>query len=538
MTPGGPLTASLWPADTSVPLVELTVGDLLREAAADAPDRVALVAGAPDPEARRRWTYAELLADSERLAGGLLERFEPGDRVAIWAPNEPEWVLVEFAAALAGLVLVTVNPALRASEAEYVLRRSRADGVVFVESYRDNPVAVLVDRLAPELPGLRHRIGLDELRTLHAATPRPLPQVDPQDPAQIQFTSGTTGRPKGALLHHRGIVNNARFYVQRTELPTGSALLNPMPLFHTAGCVMATLGSVWLRGTHVLVPQFDPALVLELIEGERCASLGAVPTMLVALLEHPDRQRRDLSSLTVGVSGGSPVPAELVRRVEREIGCALTMVLGQTELAPVITQTRPGDTIEDKAGTVGQPLPQVDIAIADPRTGEPVSIGEQGEIRARGYQAMLGYFDDEEATAETIDAEGWVHTGDLGTMDARGYLQVTGRLKDMIIRGGENVYPREIEEVLFAHPAIGEAAVFGVPDERWGESVAAAVRLLPDDPPLTPAALEAWARERLAPHKVPRTWYVVPALPLTGSGKVQKYVLRDEAGTGRLPRLG
>ncbi len=531
-----PLAVSLWPADTSVELVDLTVGQLLREAAAEAPDRVALVAGAPDADARRRWTYAELLADSERIAGGLLERFEPGDRLAVWAPNEPEWVLLEFAAALAGLVLVTVNPALRAAEAEHVLRQSRANGVVFVESYRANPVGRLVADLAPELPSLRERIPLAEIGGLPPSG-RPLPLVAPGDPAQIQYTSGTTGRPKGALLHHHGIVNNARLYVQRTELPAGAALLNPMPLFHTAGCVMATLGSVWLRGTHLLVPAFDPALVLELIETERCASLGAVPTMLVALLEQPDLHRRDLSSLTVAVSGGSPVPPELVRRVEREIGCALTMVLGQTELAPVITQTRPGDSLEDKAGTVGQPLPQVDIAIADPMTGAPVGIGEQGEIRARGYQAMLGYFEDDAATAATIDAEGWVHTGDLGTMDARGYVQVTGRLTDMIIRGGENVYPREIEEILFGHPAVAEAAVFGRPDERWGESVAAAVRLLPDASPPTPAALEAYARERLAPHKVPRTWYVVPALPLTGSGKVQKYVLRDEADSGRLPRL-
>ena len=246
--------------------------------------------------------------------------------------------------------------------------------------------------------------------------------MNTRDAAQIQYTSGTTGRPKGALLHHHGIVNNAHLYVDRTGLPAGAVLLNPMPLFHTAGCVMATLGAVWLRGTHVLVPQFDPGLVLELIETEHSSTLCGVPTMLVAMLEHPDLHRRDLSSLRVGVSGGSPVPAELVRRVESEMRCPLTMVLGQTELAPVITQTRPDDALEDKAETVGQPLPQVEVQIADPASGRPVAIGEQGEICARGYQAMLGYFDDPAATAATIDADGWVHTGDLGTMDARGYL--------------------------------------------------------------------------------------------------------------------
>jgi fatty-acyl-CoA synthase len=530
-----PLRTSYWPADTSESLVQLTVGQLLRDAAAAAPDRVALVAAGPDPAARRRWTYAQLLAESEQLAGGLLDLFEPGQRLAVWAPNEPEWLLVEFAAALAGLVLVTVNPALRRAEAEYVLRQSRADGVVFVDRYRDNPVADMVTEIAASLPRLRHRIPLGDVAGLRRQ--RPLPEVDARDAAQIQYTSGTTGRPKGALLHHHGIVNNARFYVQRTGVADGAVLLNPMPLFHTAGCVMATLGTVWLRGSHILVPQFEPGLVLELIETERCDLLGGVPTMLLALLEHPDFPARDLTSISVGVSGGSPVPAELVRRVEREVGCALTMVLGQTELAPVITQTRPTDSIEDKAMTVGQPLPQVEIKIADPVTGDPVPLAEQGEICARGYQAMIGYFDDPEATAAAIDGEGWVHTGDLGTMDERGYLRVTGRLKDMIIRGGENVYPREIEDVLFDHPAVGEAAVFGIPDEKWGESVGAALRLLPGITAPSPGEFEQWCGARLASHKVPRSWFVVPALPLTGSGKVQKYVLREEASCGDLAPL-
>jgi len=529
------LTVSYWPADTSVPLVDWTVGDLLRSAAAAAPERVALVEGDPHPAARRRWTYSQLLADAEQVAAGLLEHFTPGERLAIWGRNSAEWLLVEFGAALAGLVLVTVNPALRASEAQYVLGQSRADGVVYVEHYRDNPIAQTVAALAPDLPNLRERLPLADVCALRGSSP--LPPVAPLDPAQIQYTSGTTGFPKGALLHHRGIVNNARLYVQRTAVPEGAVMVNPMPLFHTAGCVMAALGSLWLRGSHVLVPQFEPGLVLELLESERSTTFCGVPTMLVAMLEHPDFRTRDLRSVEVAVSGGSPVPAELVRRVEREVGCAMTMVLGQTELAPVITQTRPTDSLVDKAGTVGQPLPQVDIKIADPQSGDPVPVGAQGEICARGYQSMLGYFDKPEETAATIDADGWVHTGDLGTMDDRGYLQVTGRLKDMIIRGGENIYPREIEDVLFDHPAIAEAAVFGVPDDRWGESVSVALRLSPGMAAPSPAELSAWAKQRLAPHKVPQSWYVVPALPLTGSGKVQKFMLRDQAGSGALASL-
>jgi fatty-acyl-CoA synthase len=358
--------------------------------------------------------------------------------------------------------------------------------------------------------------------------------VRPEDPAQIQYTSGTTGFPKGALLHHRGIVNNARLTALRFEVGDGDVWLNPMPLFHTGGCVLAALGTVWGRATHIPLLAFDPGLVLELIETERVDLMGGVPTMLIAMMEHPEFATRDLSSLRAVLSGGSTVPAELVRRIEAGIGVRFGIVFGQTEASPVITQTCLDDTPEDKAETIGRPQPQQEVKIVDPESGQTVPVDAIGEICARGYNVMLGYFDMPEATAETVDADGWLHTGDLATMDERGYCRIVGRLKDMIIRGGENIYPREVEELLFTHPAVADVAVLGIPDPLMGEEVACVVRLAPGHDHVTAIDLRSFVRERLAPQKAPRRWAFVDEFPQTPSGKIQKFVLRDRFVAGDL----
>jgi fatty-acyl-CoA synthase len=532
-------TESYWPADTSAELHDLTVGELLRDAAADAPASVALVGGDPDPAQRRRWTYAELLRDAERTARALLGRFEPGERVAVWAPNVPEWVVLEFGAALAGVVLVTVNPALTAGEVAYVLRQSRSSGLFHTDEFRGASMVAVLDEIRPELDELREVVSFSDWASfLDAGDPAtPLPSVAPGDPAQIQYTSGTTGFPKGALLGHRGIVNNANLIAQRMGVPTGSAWVNPMPLFHTGGCVIAALGTVWRRATHVLVPYFDPALVLELVESERAVQTGAVPTMLIAELARPEVNERDFSRLQCVVSGGATVPAPLVRQTEKTFGVDVVIVFGQTELAPVVTMTRPDDSADDKADTIGQPLPQVEVKVIDPATGEILPVGEQGEICARGYQLMLGYFELPDATAATIDPDGWLHTGDLGSMDDRGYFRITGRLKDMIIRGGENLFPREIEERLIDHPGVSDVAVLGLPDDYWGERVVAVVTATDAAAPPTAAELADWCRAALARHKTPVAWYLAQAFPLTGSGKIQKFVLREQVTEGALPEL-
>jgi fatty-acyl-CoA synthase len=526
------LTESYWPATASFALRDLTVGELLREAAKDSPDELATVSGVPGDD--RRWTFAELLADAERVAVALLGLFSPGERVAVWAPNIPEWILLEFGAGLAGVVLVTVNPAYQRDELAYVLNQSGASGVFLVNEWRGNPMRESVDAVRDELPRLRDVVmfeAWDEF--LNSAAPTALPAVSPDDPAQIQYTSGTTGFPKGALLRHGGLTDNAALYAREAEIAAGDVYVNPMPMFHTAGCVMGVLGSLSARAAHVPVLAFDPAHVLELIEREQGTMLLGVPTMQIAMLEHPDAATRDLSSLRSSVSGGSLVPAELVRRIESTFGVRFCIVYGTTECSPLVTMTRFADTPEDKAETIGQPMPQTEVKIVDPITGDTVAPGVVGELCARGYMVMHGYFEKPDATKEAIDADGWYHTGDLASMDPRGYCRIEGRLKDMIIRGGENIYPREIETVLFEHPAVGDVAVVGIPDDKWGEQVAAFVRPAGDDPPSV-AELATHVRARLAAYKAPRTWVIVDAFPLTGSGKIQKFVLRDRYLNGEL----
>jgi fatty-acyl-CoA synthase len=469
-----------------------------------------------------------MLEESALAARALLSRFDPGERVAVWAPNIPEWVLLEFGAALAGVVLVTVNPALRPKELQYVLQQSGATGIVLVSAYRGNPMRASLEQIRSELPSLREIIDFrDWNQFLMSGSPTErLPHVSPADAAQIQYTSGTTGFPKGALLHHRGIVNNARFHARRLAVRPGEVWLNPIPLFHTAGCVLGVLGAVQSGATHVPVIAFEPGLMLELIESERAHVAAAVPTMLIALMDHPDFGRRDLSSLRCVHSGGTLLPAELVRRVESALNVQFSTAFGTTECSPVLTQTRLDDALEDKAETIGQALPQTELKIADPATGAVVPIGTVGEVCTRGYLVMSGYFQMPDATAAAIDAERWYHTGDLASMDARGYCRIEGRLKDMIIRGGENIYPREIEDLLFSHPAVAEVAVVGIPDETWGEVVAAFIRPAAGHSP-SAEELVAFCRQHLASFKKPQHWVFVDAFPFTPTGKIQKYVLRD-----------
>jgi len=522
------VTESYWPADPNEPVLETTCGGVLRGAAEQAPDTVALMTGAPDPAARRRISYAELLTEAERAARSLLGRFAPGERVAVWALNIPQWTILQFGAALAGITLVTVNPLYRAQELRYVLSQSRAAGIFLVPTVRDVSTVDILATVRPELPALRESVLFTDWDTFcdSGSPTESLPEVDPGSAAQIQYTSGTTGFPKGAIIHHRGLTNNARFVAAQLQLVPGEVVVNPMPLFHTAGSGSLTLGPMQVRATQVLMPFFDPALLLALNESERGAIFAGVPTMLFAALAHPDFASRDLSSARLAFSGGALVPPHLVRAVREALDIPFVTVYAQTEASPVITGTRSTDRLADQAETVGRPFPQAEVKIVDPATGQTAPLGQIGEICTRGYHVMTGYFDNPEGTAAAVDAEDWLHTGDLGSMDERGYCRVEGRVKEMIIRGGENIYPREIEMVLLEHPAVAEVAVVGVPDERWGEQVAAFLRPAADSVPAE-AELDAFCRERLAAFKVPRFWLTVDAFPMTASGKVQKFALRD-----------
>ena len=525
------LMLAYWPADRSFPVLDITVGDMLREAAAAAPGATALVAGNPGPSDRRRWTYTELLEQSEQAARALLGRFEPGERVAVWANNSPEWVMLEFAAALAGITIVTVNPALRAQELAHVLGQSKANGVFLIPEYRGTRLDRLLDEVRDGLPALREVVSFTDWAdfTVSGSPARTLPAVNTLDPAQVQYTSGTTGVPKGAVLHHRGIVNNARLTMERGGLPPGTVFLSPMPLFHAAGCVMCVLGAVDTRGTLVLPPAFDPGLMLELIESERVECVIAVPTMHIGVLDHPGLAATDVSSVRLLFTGGAVVPPALVKRVEAAFGAPMCIVFAQTEASPVITETAPGDATADREETLGRPLPDTEVKIIDAATGDTVAPGVIGELCTRGYHVMTGYLDDPEATAAAIDADGWLHTGDLGSMDERGYCRIGGRLKDMIIRGGENIYPREIEEVLYTHAGVLECAVIGVPHEVRGEEVLAVVAPKPGAQ-LDGDDLQAYAAERLAAFKVPRRFEIRPELPKNATGKISKPPLREEFG--------
>jgi len=530
-----PLSESLFPAVRDAAVEKITIGDLLRRQSQAHADTIALKEIGTDGELHRTWTYAQLTADAERLGRALASRHAQGARIAVYANNSPEWVLLELGSAFAGVTLVTVNPAYQKRELAYVLEQSRAEAIYYVDEFRGSAMKAIVDQASAGIPALRHRIVLTDHAALFDGDDRgTLPVVAPDHVTQIQYTSGTTGFPKGALLHHHGLVQNARDVMARFGLGAGDTFLHFMPLFHTTGCAILVLGILDAGATMLLAPMFDPAMAVRVIERERPGFLLGVPTMLVALVDEAVRSGRDVSSLERIMSGGAMVAPELINRVKAAFGPMVQIVYGQTECSPVITMARHDDALADLTGTIGQPLPNMDVAILDPQSAAILPIGEQGEICTRGYHVMTGYNDNPEATAKAIDADGWLHTGDLGRMDSRGYLAITGRVKEMIIRGGENLFPAEIENAMLEHPDVGEVAVVGVPCPVYGEQVACFMRASGGRRP-DAAELKAFIRERLSPQKTPKHWLWVDQWPLTGSGKIQKFKLAEQFAVGEHP---
>jgi len=521
------LSTSYFPAQTDAKIWDTTVGVHLRAVAVDHPDLVAMVEIDDAGEARGKWTYSNLLANSDRLARSLASRFAPGEKVVVWAPNIPEWIFMEYACGLAGLVLVTANPSFQAKELRYVLEQSGAVALFMVDEFRGNPMREIAENATASVEGIREVINLNDETALHARGDLEgvLPAVAPDDAAQIQYTSGTTGFPKGAVLSHKNLINNARLYCHRKKVGRHSVWANFMPLFHTAGCATGALGCLQAACKMLLIKRFDADVFAKLIEEQGVTTCFAVPTMLFGLLEALERKPRDMSSLEVISTGGAPVPPELVRRVRNRLDCHLLSAFGQTEHSPMICLNPIEATQEQIVETAGQPLPQTEVSVQSPEDSRVMPIGEVGEICARSYGVMIGYNDNPEATGAAIDEDGWLHTGDLGTMDAQGFIRVTGRVKDMIIRGGENLFPAEIEAVLVEHSQIRQVAVVGLPDEKWGEIIAAFM-LSETTPELH--ELKAYCQKHLSAQKTPTTWVQVPEFPLTGSGKVQKFAIRDK----------
>jgi fatty-acyl-CoA synthase len=536
------------------PLREDTIGQALDEAARRWPDRDAVVSAHQGV----RWTYAELKARAEACAAGLLALgLEPGDRVGVWSPNKAEWTLTQFAAAKAGLILVTINPAYRLSEVEYTLNKVGVTAVVAAESFKTSLYADMIDSLAPEIarsqPGALAAGRLPHLRIAIkiGGAPRPgwldfedvaglatraslqrLAEVEPTlkvtDPINIQFTSGTTGLPKGATLSHRNILNNGFFVGEAIGLKAGDRLCIPVPLYHCFGMVMGNLGCL-THGAAMVYPSdgFEPAAVLEAVQAERCTGLYGVPTMFIAVLGHPDFERYDLSSLRTGCMAGSPCPVEVMKQVIARMHMAgVTIAYGMTETSPVSFQSSQDDPLDRRVGTVGRVQPHLECKVVD-LDGTSLPRGATGELCTKGYSVMLGYWGDPEKTAEALDAEGWMHTGDLAVIDEAGYGNIVGRIKDMVIRGGENVYPREVEEYLYRHPKVEDVAVVGLPDPRFGEELCAWIRLKPGET-ATEAEILDFCRGQIAHYKIPRYLRFVDAFPMTVTGKVQKFLIREQ----------
>jgi fatty-acyl-CoA synthase/long-chain acyl-CoA synthetase len=527
------------PADDSAVLVDLTVGQLLARRAQTHDEQAALV-GVRHDGSPARLTYAQLYDEAARVATALSALTERGGYIALWAPNVLEWNIIQYGSALAGMVLVALNPALRAKELHYALTHSRAAVLLHADTNRDDDLAAVVDSVAPGLPNLIC-ISLSERDRWQAAEVSSAvldsAPTDPDDAVMLQYTSGTTGRPKGVLLKHRSLVNVAKLTLEAVGVEHGSVCLNPLPMFHTAGCVIATLGPLWIGGTAVVVERFRPGPVLETLRREHVSVLFYVPTILGALLECQRSSTILAPTLKVIMGGASNVPASMIEDAEKVFGATVLNLFGQTELAPVLSATRPTDSRQDQLTTVGRPLPHVECKIVDPCSGETVAIGQPGEICARGYQQFLEYLHDPDATARAVDSEGFVHTGDLGTLDERGYLTITGRLKELIIRGGENISPAEIETILVGHDAILDVAVVGLPDDRWGELVAAVIRVHDEGQQLDKVEIADFVAARLAQFKVPARWFVTDSLPTTPTGKVRKFALRDAIARGHLREL-
>ena len=522
---------------TDIPLLEETIGACLERTVARFPDAEALVSR----HQGRRYTYRELDAEVDRLARGMLAQgLGVGDRVGIWSPNHAEWTLVQFATAKIGAILVNINPAYRTNELAYALNQSGCRWLIAAPTFKTSDYVAMVDEVRGEVPNLERTIFFwsPEWEALWAAAEEVPPaalaerqlQLRPEDPINIQYTSGTTGFPKGATLTHRNILNNGYFVGIRQGFSSADRLCIPVPFYHCFGMVMGNLGCV-AHGATMVIPNdgFDPLTVLETVEAERCTALYGVPTMFIAELGHPDFDRFDLSSLRTGVMAGSPCPVEVMKQcVDRMHLGEVTICYGMTETSPVSTQTEAGDSLHHRTSTVGRVHPHVEIKIVDPETGATVETGTAGEFCTRGYSVMQGYWDDPERTAEAVDADGFMHTGDLATMDDDGYVNIVGRIKDMIIRGGENVYPREIEEFLYTHPDIVDVQVIGVPDARYGEELMAWVQLR-EGASLTADDVRAYCQGRIAHYKVPRYVKVVTEFPMTVTGKVQKFLMRETA---------
>ncbi|HDR9834169.1 TPA: AMP-binding protein [Burkholderia multivorans] len=538
---------------TDVPLSEATIGRFLRDTAERFPERPAVVFR----EQQVRWTWREFAAEIDVLAAGLAALgIRKGDRVGIWSPNRSEWLLTQFATARIGAILVNINPAYRLAELEYALNKVGCTAVIAAERFKSSAYVEMLQTIAPELanaaPGELRAARVTSLRTVvsmgDVAPPgmfrfadviaRGRATVDSAaldalgatlaatDPINIQFTSGTTGSPKGATLTHRNVVNNARFIARAMRFSEQDALCIPVPLYHCFGMVLAVLACV-STGAAMVFPgeAFDPVATLAAVAEERCTALHGVPTMFIAELDHPEFAKFDLSTLRTGIMAGSPCPIETMKRVVSQMHLSeITIAYGMTETSPVSFQSSTDDPLEKRTTTVGRVQPHLEVKIVDP-SGEIVPVGVTGELCTKGYSVMLGYWDDDAKTREVL-IDGWMHTGDLATLDAEGYCNIVGRLKDMVIRGGENVYPREIEEFLFRHPKIQSVQVFGVPDPKYGEELCAWIVLRADEQ-MTEDDVRAFCQGQIAHYKIPRYIRFVDELPMTVTGKVQKFVMRE-----------
>jgi fatty-acyl-CoA synthase len=533
----------------------ITIGDLLDETAGKYGEKEALVY----QERGIRYSFSQFQEICNQAARGFLSLgIQKGENIAIWATNVPEWVISQFATAKMGGVLVTVNTSYRTHELEYLLRQSESATLLLIDSYRDADYLAMIREICPELsecepgnlrsarlPNLRNVIYIGEERQpgmflwsdlmdraeLVSEEERLARQQTllPDEVINMQYTSGTTGFPKGVMLSHINIVNNAIKVAECQRLGVEDRVCIPVPFFHCFGCVMGTLACVATGATMVPVTTFDPGMVLSIVENERCTALYGVPTMFIAELNHPTFAERDLSSLRTGIMAGSLCPIEVMKNVVEKMGIRdITIAYGQTESSPVITQTRPEDSIERKVATVGRVHDGVEAKVIDPTTGESLPPGVQGELCTRGYLVMKGYYNMPDQTQQAIDSDGWLHTGDLATVDEEGYYRITGRLKDMIIRGGENIYPREIEEFLYTHPKILDVQIVGVPDAKYGEQVLACIRVKPGET-LTEDDIRAYCDGRIARYKIPRYIQFMEEYPMTASGKIQKFKLREQA---------
>lgn len=526
--------------ETTTPLLDETIGANLERTAAQWPDREALV----EVASGRRWTWREFDHAVDQVARGLIAAgIEAGDRIGMWAPNCAEWTITQFAAAKAGAVLVNVNPSYRTHEFAYAVNQSGLRLLLTVTGFKTSDYRGMVEEVtaAGEVPGLERTVYVDtdDWQELVAggeglpadALTRRQHGLRPTDAINIQYTSGTTGFPKGATLSHRNILNNGFFVTELLGFSETDRLCIPVPFYHCFGMVMANLGCVTHGATMVIpAPGFDPSITLRAVQDERCTAVYGVPTMFIAMQNAPDFAEFDLSTLRTGIMAGSICPVEVMKRCVNDMHMGeVSIAYGMTETSPVSCQTRVDDDLDRRTATIGRAAPNVEIKIVDPATGETVPRGEPGEFCTRGYSVMLGYWNDEAKTAEAIDADGWMHTGDLAVMREDGYCNIVGRIKDMVIRGGENIYPREIEEFLYTHPDVEDVQVVGVPDEKYGEELCAWVRMRAGAEPLDAAAVKEFATGRLAHYKIPRYVMVVEEFPMTVTGKVRKVEMRERS---------